>query len=114
MKLLFDQNISFRIIKKIADFLPFANQVKQLGLENASDYQIWEYAKNHNYTIVTFDIDFFDISLLRGTPPKVVWLRLGNTSTDNLAECIKKNFELIKEFIENMDYKDIACLEIEE
>jgi len=45
MKLLFDQNISFRIIKKVSDFLPYATQVRLLGLENAKDFEIWEYAK---------------------------------------------------------------------
>ena len=114
MKILFDQNISFRIIKKVSDFLPFATQVRLLGLENAKDFEIWEYAKVNSYTIVTFDTDFFDMSLLKGTPPKVVWLRLGNTSTNNLVVCVQKNFDLIKEFVENTDYKDLACLEIDE
>jgi predicted nuclease of predicted toxin-antitoxin system len=54
------------------------------------------------------------MSLLKGTPPKVVWLRLGNTSTNNLVVCVQKNFDLIKEFVENTDYKDLACLEIDE
>jgi predicted nuclease of predicted toxin-antitoxin system len=114
MKLLFDQNISFRIIKKVNDFLPFASQVRLLGLENAKDFEIWEYAKVNDYTIITFDTDFFDMSILKGTPPKVIWLRLGNTTTDNLVACLKKNLDLIKEFIENTDYKEIACLEIDE
>lgn len=114
MKLLFDQNISFRIVKKVSGFLPLATQVRLLGLENAKDFQIWEYAKLNGYTIITFDTDFYDMSLLKGTPPKVVWLRLGNTSTDNLATCVRSNFELIKEFVENFEYKNLACLEIDE
>jgi predicted nuclease of predicted toxin-antitoxin system len=55
MKLLFDQNISFRIIRKVGEFLPFATQVRLLGLENAKDLEIWEYAKVNSYTIITFD-----------------------------------------------------------
>lgn len=54
MKLLFDQNISFRVIKKISRFFPNAKQVKELGLENSADMQIWEYAKDQEFTIVTF------------------------------------------------------------
>jgi predicted nuclease of predicted toxin-antitoxin system len=46
MKLLFDQNISFRIIKRVKDLLPLASQVRLLGLENSEDFEIWEYAKS--------------------------------------------------------------------
>ncbi len=62
MKLLFDQNISFRILKKIEAEFPDAQQIKRLGLENASDTDIWEYAKNNHFTIVSFDSDFVDIA----------------------------------------------------
>lgn len=113
MKILFDQNISFRIVKKIEDFLPFASQVRLLGLENSKDIEIWEYAKMNDYTIVTFDTDFYDMSLIKGTPPKIIWLRIGNTSTSSLIDCLKANYELILEFINNDDYKYIACLEID-
>lgn len=81
MKLLFDQNISFRIIKKLEDFFPEASQVRICGLENKSDREILEYAKDNNYSIVTFDADFYDLTVLNGHPPKIIWLRLGNTST---------------------------------
>lgn len=52
MKLLFDQNISFRILKRVIDFIPSANQVRMLGLENAKDIEIWNYARENGYTIV--------------------------------------------------------------
>ena len=90
MKLLFDQNISFRIIGKLQDIMPFASQVRLLGLENSTDIEIWDFAKANDYTIITFD-----------------------TSTTQLASYIRSNLELIKEFIQNADYKDLACLEIE-
>ena len=64
MKLLFDQNISHRLISLIQYILPEARQVRQMGLENSSDKQIWEYAKEHDFTIVTFDDDFYDFSLV--------------------------------------------------
>ena len=59
MKLLFDQNISFRLIKKVEHFLPFANQVRMCGLENSQDLAIWEFAKTNNYTIVTLTLMHF-------------------------------------------------------
>ena len=113
MKLLFDQNISFRIIKQLDSKVPESSQVRLLGLENAEDIEIWEYAKVNDFTIVTFDTDFYDLSLIKGVPPKIIWLRIGNASTKNIAGCILSNYELIKEFIFNEDYKELACLEID-
>ena len=112
MKLLFDQNISFRVISKITDLFPEAKQVRQLGIENDLDIDIWQFAKENNYTIVTFDSDFYDISNLKGHPPKIIWLRIGNTTTNFLAQIISSKANLIKEFIQNDEYLEITCLEI--
>jgi predicted nuclease of predicted toxin-antitoxin system len=97
MKLLFDQNISFRLLKQISQAFPEANQVKELGLENSSDSEIWEFARDSNFDIVTFDSDFYDLSVIRGIPPKIIWLRIGNTSTINIAKVL----------IENQDFKPL-------
>ena len=85
MRLLLDQNISFRVAKIIADRFPIVKQVRELGLENSTDIEIWEYAKSNSFTIVTFDSDFYDLSVVRGCPPKIIWLRIGNSSTENIA-----------------------------
>ncbi len=69
MKLLFDQNISFRLLKQIANAYPEAIQVKEVGLENSSDFEIWEFARKNNFNIVTFDSDFYDLSVIKGIPP---------------------------------------------
>jgi predicted nuclease of predicted toxin-antitoxin system len=61
MKLLFDQNISHRLINRIQDILSHSHQVRELNLENATDKEIWEYAKENGFTIVTFDADFYDL-----------------------------------------------------
>jgi predicted nuclease of predicted toxin-antitoxin system len=113
MKLLFDQNISFRIVRQLDNILPQSSQVRLLGLENADDIEIWEYAKTHDFVVVTFDTDFYDLSLIKGVPPKIIWLRLGNVTTKQIATCVIANLELIKEFIINEDYKELACLEID-
>jgi predicted nuclease of predicted toxin-antitoxin system len=112
MKLLLDQNISFRITNKIQDIFPGSKQVRELGLENSKDSAIWSFAKENSYCIVTFDGDFFDIGLVKGTSPKVIWLRLGNTSTQNIEKVLRKNFELIKTFLTDPKYSEIGCLEI--
>ena len=112
MSLLFDQNISFRIVKKIQGEFPDSKQIKELGLENYSDNEIWKFAKDQDYTIVTFDSDFFEISNLKGHPPKIIWLRTGNTTTENIFEILKLKKDIIKDFIENPLHSEISCLEI--
>ena len=112
MKILFDQNISHRIIKKINHLYPYAKQIRHLGLENATDAEIWEYAKMNNYTIVTFDADFIDIANYKGHPPKIIWLRIGNTTTNGIVNIMIKHFNSIKIFIQSVDNQEIACLEI--
>jgi predicted nuclease of predicted toxin-antitoxin system len=109
VKLLFDQNISFRILPKISAYFAEAKQIRFLGLENSTDNEIWEYAKTHDLTIVTFDADFIDLTNLKGFPPKIVWLRIGNTTTENIAKVIIENHVKLEEFIENTE---IAFLEI--
>jgi predicted nuclease of predicted toxin-antitoxin system len=69
IKLLFDQNISYRILGQLSEIFSESCQVRMAGLENESDLSIWQYAKDKGFTIVTFDADFYDITLLRGCPP---------------------------------------------
>ena len=108
MKLLFDQNISYRLINKISDLYPNAKQVKELKLEDKTDIEIFNFAKNNNYHIVTFDVDFFDISNLKGFPPKIIWIRTGNISTKHLEQLFKNKKEQIDQFID----ANFGCLEI--
>jgi predicted nuclease of predicted toxin-antitoxin system len=112
MKLLLDQNISFRITNKIQDIFPGSKQVRDLGLENSKDSSLWNYAKDNDYCIVTFDGDFYDLGIIKGSPPKLIWLRIGNTSTQNIEKVLRDNFELIKTFLTDPNYKEIGCLEI--
>ena len=112
MKLLLDQNISFRIANKIQDIFPGSQQVKDLGLGNSKDSLIWTFAKENDYCIVTFDADFYDLGLIKGSSPKLIWLRLGNTSTHEIEKVLRKNFDLIKTFLTDPDYKEIGCLKI--
>jgi predicted nuclease of predicted toxin-antitoxin system len=102
MRLLFDQNISFRILKKLEEYFPNASQVRTSGLENKSDTEIWEYAKSNTYTIVTFDADYYDLTILRGHPPKIIWLRPGNSSTKFIAELLIKFINCSK-FVMTLD-----------
>ena len=112
MKLLFDQNISFRLISLIKSNFPEAKQVRELNLENASDKEIWNFAKENCYTIVTFDADFNEIANVFGFPPKIIWLKTGNLITSKLAEIFNSKNTLIEAFITKKEYAEISCLEI--
>lgn len=109
MKFLFDQNISFRILKKLPLVFQSSSHVKTEGLMNSSDYEIWEYAKAKDFIIVTQDSDFNDLYLLKGFPPKILWLKTGNLQTSELALILEKRQNLIIEFYTN---EDLGCLEI--
>lgn len=83
-----------------------------VGLEDKKDIEIWQYAKEQGYYIVTFDSDFFDLSIVKGIPPKIIWLRTGNLGTDRIGKTIVENRGLIRDFIEDARYREIACLEL--
>jgi len=108
MKLLFDQNISFRLVKQISDIFPDSKQVRELGLENATDIEIFDYAKKNKFAIVTFDSDFCNLIVLKNSPPKIIWLRTGNTTTKNLEILLREKQEIIKIFLS----ETYDCLEI--
>lgn len=113
MKLLFDQNISYRIVKKLEKYFPDCKHISDCGLSDCDDPEIWQYAHTNNYAIATFDSDFYDISLINGHPPKIIWIRTGNLTTIELVKLIMRKYESIKAFLENEDYKNTACIELE-
>ena len=112
MKLLFDQNISFRITDKLIDFFPDCKHVSDCGLMDCDDPVIWEYARKNDYAIVTFDADFYDISVIHGHPPKIIWIRTGNLTTKEIVKLLVHNKVMIKKFLESTDYKEVSCLEV--
>lgn len=83
-RLLFNQNLSPKLIKRLADLYPNSDHLDMIGLGTADDVTVWEHAKRNNFVIITKDADFADLSVLRGFPPKVVWIRRGNCSTTNI------------------------------
>jgi predicted nuclease of predicted toxin-antitoxin system len=101
LKLLFDQNISPKIVKQLEDIFPDAKQVRHLGLENASDIQIFEFAKKNDYAVVTFDSDFVDLNVVKGFPPKIIWLKTGNLTTKSISELFHKNPVVIQNFLKS-------------
>ena len=101
MNILLDQNISFRVTRLLLNDFEYVKQVKELNLVDASDVDIWDYAFKNNYTIVTFDSDFIDLANLKGSPPKIVWLRFGNSTNLKIANKLISNAHIINDFISN-------------
>jgi predicted nuclease of predicted toxin-antitoxin system len=81
MKLLFDENLSFRLCRKLHDLFPGSSHVRLLGLERADDRAIWDYAKANEFALVTLDTDFAEMAGLLGPPPKVIRPQCGNQAT---------------------------------
>ena len=100
MKLLLDQNISRKLVDKLKDAYPESSHVSLLGLQEASDKRMWNYAKRHGFVIVSQDSDFNDLATLYGSPPKVIWLRIGNSSTKNIEQILRDNLNVISMFVE--------------
>ena len=109
MKLLFDQNISPKILKKLPHDFTECEQVRFVGLEDASDFEIFEYAKTNGFAVVTFDSDFVDLNALRGTPPKIIYLNTGNLTTQSVSELILNNLLTIQHYL-NSETDDILEL----
>lgn len=99
MKLLLDQNISFKLLSMLSDILAGSAHVRELGMADADDGRIWNQALAGGYTIASKDGDFHQPSLLRGAPPKVIWLRVGNAPTDQIAKLMRTHQTAMEDFI---------------
>jgi len=110
MKLLFDENISFKLCKRLEDIYPNSTHVRFVGLENQSDSEIWQYAKEENYIIITQDSDFNDLSIINDFPPYVVWIKSGNSTVSDIENILRTHSIRIRDFFEN---QSLGLIEIE-
>ena len=109
MKLLFDENLSPKLPELLAGVYPGSTHVKNCGLNKASDSEVWEFAKAQGLTIVSKDSDFQERSMLWGSPPKVIWLRIPNCTSSEVAEVLKNSLGDIQRFTAKESAK---CLEL--
>jgi predicted nuclease of predicted toxin-antitoxin system len=107
MKLLLDENLSPRLAAIVADLFPGTAHTRDCGLLKAPDGVVWEYAAAHGFTLVSKDSDFNEMSALRGLPPKVVWLHVGNCATAEIAS-ILRNFALA--IVDFINHPEDRCL----
>lgn len=105
MRFLFDENLSPRLVLLLADQFPNSVHVRDVGLKSADDQSVWNYASSQGLVIVSKDSDMHQRSFLFGAPPKVVWVRLGNCSTSDVADLLRRNLQALEEF----DADEVAC-----
>ncbi len=101
MKLLLDQNLSLRLIHRLADLYPGSAHVFERGLERADDVEVWQHARENGFLITSKDSDFNELSVVQGFPPKVVWIRRGNCTTREIEELLRQQYETVKDLEQN-------------
>jgi len=99
MRLLFDQNLSGRLVCRLSDLYPNSAHLAVLGLAERNDELIWCFARDNGYLIVSKDDDFHHLSFLRGAPPKVIGIRVGNCSTTSVEKLLRSRFAEISAFM---------------
>ena len=97
--LLFDQNLSPDLVRRLADLFPGSSHTQVEGMARADDAAVWRFALDRDLTIVTKDADYPDLVVLKGSPPKVIWLRLGNCSTDDVEVTLRWNTSTVSDFL---------------
>jgi len=89
VKLLFDENLSLRLVTELSAEFPDSAHVHEVGLGATQDSAVWDFARSSGFVIVSKDGDFADRSVLYGAPPQVVWIRRGNCSTAVIAALLR-------------------------
>ena len=101
MRLLFDQNLSWRLREALQDLYPQSLHVRDVGLASATDATVWAYAKEHALVIVSKDADFRHLGFTYGQPPKIIWIRRGNCSTREIEVLLRKHRDSVLTFHED-------------
>lgn len=109
MKLLLDQNLSRKLVSKLSRQFPKSLHVILCGLATADDDEIWNYARSRGSVIVTKDSDFRARSVAEGFPPKVVWIGIGNSTTQRVEEVLRAKAKEIRDFGKD---KKLGCFAI--
>lgn len=102
MKLLLDQNLSHRLIAGLQSDFPGSAHVRDVGLATALDIEIWQFARDNGFTIVSKDDDFEQLVLAKGAPPKAIWLHVGNVATAAIESLLLANRKIIQDFAKDL------------
>ena len=108
MRLLFDQNLSPRLPARLADLFPSSEHVDAVGLGSSADNLVWDYALQNGLAIVTKDEDYGQMSVMRGCPPKVLWLLIGNCTTADIEALLRMRLADILAFEQDVSVGVLA------
>jgi predicted nuclease of predicted toxin-antitoxin system len=108
MRLLFAEQLSDALPAVLADVFPGSLHVRTLAGIGVPDERVWQLAIEHACLLVSKDEDFHRLSVLRGAPPKVVWLRLGNCRTEAAAELLTRQAAALQLFAEQEEATFLA------
>jgi predicted nuclease of predicted toxin-antitoxin system len=111
MKLLFDQNLSPALVQKLADLFPGSTHTELAGLGRSDDASIWEFCQREGFVIVSKDNDFGFLAMQRGTPPKAICIRLGNCTTQDVENAIRRDVDEIRSFGKNPEVALLILLQ---
>jgi len=100
VKLLLDQNLSPRLVKRLQGIFPGCAHVRDFSLHSADDLEIWAFAIGEGFAIVSKDSDFHQLAFTEGPPPKVIWIQRGNCRTDDIAGLLHAAHRAVEEFLE--------------
>jgi predicted nuclease of predicted toxin-antitoxin system len=103
VKLLFDQNVSPDLVRRLEDLFPESAHVFTLNLHEVDDPVLWQFARLNDFIVVSKDADFSELSMIHGFPPKLLWLRIGNCRTIDVENLIRSNFEFIVRLAEDSE-----------
>ena len=110
MKLLLDENLSRRLVPFLQHHFPGSTQVVLLGMQSASDEEVWQRARDDGYVIVTRDADFQELSLVWGQPPKVIRLKTLNQTRTATLNVLIDNKSLVEEILLGMGLASVEIL----
>ncbi len=96
--LLFDENLSPRLAASLADIFPGSMHVRDCALKSSPDADIWAFAGARGLIITSKDADFVSLAALRGSPPKIVWVRAGNSTTSKIAALLRVHAAAVEDF----------------
>lgn len=108
MKLLFDENLSYRLVAALADIYPDSKHVREIELLGADDLHVWNYAAEHGYLLASKDTDFYERSLVFGSPPKIIWLRTGNSTVAETITLLRNQYIVVRHFAEDKEATFLA------
>ena len=103
---MFDEPLSEELCKALADIFAGSLHIRLLGQGGAQDPTVWDLARQHGCLVVSKDEDFHRLAVLRGAPPKFIWIRLGNCSTDDVTRLLRRSYD---DIYDSMNRTKLLC-----